>query len=421
MVKSESTNPKEEAMSSAEVPTTYKDLAKALQELSVDPNQHLYEEIIYQYEGVRLYFLSPDREVLTTLEPQLLKISLVQGDDANTPRAILQVGDWIYPLIPGVSPYYRTDYGAFILPDIYSNVEGSSISIILPSDADEDVFDCLEAILHRITSQKTEEEICEERETSEEPEHLSTWLSNKLVNGAWYISENLIKGAHKAEEFLNRGTPVLISNMPKSRRPADIPAPVFTSVRIAEDATGGVVKVTGFLAEKVSQGTVKLGQFLAPHIEKQGTKLLASGFSMPEDEASNNMKGILTVAAGAAEGFSTVYRGLETFAVILGNSLKNNTVKVVEHKYGSTAAQTTEVSLNVLGNAYATYQNTRILRPSRLAKTTAKEAVLAGKDQTQGKGIVSQYSTTLQGNRDLMNALETNPATVNNAEGSTKE
>lgn len=60
-------------------PTTYKDLAKALQELSIDPNQHLNEEIIYQHEGVRLYFLSPVGEVLTTYEPQLLKISLVEG------------------------------------------------------------------------------------------------------------------------------------------------------------------------------------------------------------------------------------------------------------------------------------------------------------------------------------------------------
>lgn len=51
-----------------------------------------------------------------------------------------------------------------------------------------------------------------------------------------------------------------------------------------------------------------MGQFLAPHIEKQGTKLLASGFSMPEEEASEKMKGVLTVAAGAVEGFSTVYR-----------------------------------------------------------------------------------------------------------------
>lgn len=53
---------------------------------------------------------------------------------------------------------------------------------------------------------------------------------------------------------------------------------------------------------------------------------------MSEREASDKMKGILTVAAGAVEGFSTVYRGLETSASILGNNLKENTVKIVEHK-----------------------------------------------------------------------------------------
>lgn len=45
------------------------------------------------------------------------------------------------------------------------------------------------------------------------------------------------------------------------------------------------------------------------------------------------MSGILTVAAGAVEGFATVYSGLETSASILGENFKNNTVKVVEHKY----------------------------------------------------------------------------------------
>lgn len=77
---------------------------------------------------------------------------------------------------------------------------------------------------------------------------------------------------------------------------------------------------------------MRLGQYLAPHIQKQGTKLLATGFNMSEREASDKMKGILTVAAGAVEGFSTVYRGLETSASILGNNLKDNTVKIVEHK-----------------------------------------------------------------------------------------
>lgn len=75
-----------------------------------------------------------------------------------------------------------------------------------------------------------------------------------------------------------------------------------------------------------------LGRYLAPHIQKQGTRLLTTGFKMSEDEASDKMNGVLTVAAGAVEGFATVYKGLESSASILGNNLTNNTVKIVEYK-----------------------------------------------------------------------------------------
>lgn len=87
-----------------------------------------------------------------------------------------------------------------------------------------------------------------------------------------------------------------------------------------------------FLAEKVGNATLRLGQYLAPHIQKQGTRLLSNGFNIPEKEAASKVRGVLTIAAGAVEGFSTVYRGLETSAGILGSSLKENTVKIVEHK-----------------------------------------------------------------------------------------
>lgn len=71
---------------------------------------------------------------------------------------------------------------------------------------------------------------------------------------------------------------------------------------------------------------------MAPHIKKQGTRLLTSGFKLTESEASDKIDEVFTIAAGAIEGFSTIYRGLETSASILGDSLKNNTVKIVEHK-----------------------------------------------------------------------------------------
>lgn len=77
--------------------------------------------------------------------------------------------------------------------------------------------------------------------------------------------------------------------------------------------------------------TSKLGKFLAPHIQKRGTQILQTAFNMSEQEASSKVNAVLTVAAGAVEGFSTVYEGLEKSALVLGKSLKDNTVKVVHH------------------------------------------------------------------------------------------
>lgn len=142
----------EEAIASAssdeERSMTYGELATALQDMSISTNQSISEQIIYTHDNVRLYFISPNGEVLSTQLPETLRISLVQGQEPNTPRAILQVGTWVYPLVPGVSPCYRTDYGAFILPNVHADIPGSSVGIILPSDADKEVFDILENILH---------------------------------------------------------------------------------------------------------------------------------------------------------------------------------------------------------------------------------------------------------------------------------
>lgn len=49
------------------------------------------------------------------------------------------------------------------------------------------------------------------------------------------------------------------------------------------------------------------------------------------------MGGVLVVAAGAVEGFGTVYTGLEKSAGILGKNLSENSVKIIEHKYGPSA------------------------------------------------------------------------------------
>lgn len=72
-----------------------------------------------------------------------------------------------------------------LISNIANYLLGSSIGIILPSDADDEVFDLLESILYGIISQPTGEAIAEWRSRKEAAasEDYSTRISDKLVNG----------------------------------------------------------------------------------------------------------------------------------------------------------------------------------------------------------------------------------------------
>lgn len=71
----------EEAVAST--PQTYSDLANALNNMSVDSvdtGDAIEAEVVFMYENVKLYFVSGNGEVSSTLSPQTLKIILVEGD-----------------------------------------------------------------------------------------------------------------------------------------------------------------------------------------------------------------------------------------------------------------------------------------------------------------------------------------------------
>lgn len=87
-----------------------------------------------------------------------------------------------------------------------------------------------------------------------------------------------------------------------------------------------------FLAGKVGSAASALGQYLAPHIQRGGTKLLSSTTKLSPEEASTKVETFLGATASAVQGIGTVYSGLETAASILGRSLSNNTVQIIEYK-----------------------------------------------------------------------------------------
>lgn len=121
------------------------------------------------------------------------------------------------------------------------------------------------------------------------------------------------------------------------------------------------------------------GRFLAPHVQRQGSKLLSYTVGMDNQKAEETMTETLKIASGTADAISTIYSGLESSAGILGQNLANNTVKIVEHKYGEPMGAVTSNTFDTVGNLYNVNRNFRIMTPKGLVKSTAKNA---------GKGIL---------------------------------
>lgn len=87
------------------------------------------------------------------------------------------------------------------------------------------------------------------------------------------------------------------------------------------------------------------------------------------------MNSVLTVAAGTIEGLGTVYEGLEKSAALLGNSLSDNSVKVIEHSYGPSAGAVAAGTFDTVGNMINISHNVTIFKPRVLAKRAGRAII----------------------------------------------
>ena len=126
---------------SSETPPSYDDAmctASAALPSSISSNSHLANtnnaDLLCRIDtGVQIYFITPEGYVSAPSYPSCLSIYLLtdgphQASSATNCEclpAFLQVGDWIYPLLPDQSPVLRTQWGSYIFPDVSSSVPGN--------------------------------------------------------------------------------------------------------------------------------------------------------------------------------------------------------------------------------------------------------------------------------------------------------
>lgn len=369
-------------------------------------------EIIFCCNGVKLYYIENNGDVVSSVEDHDLRIIRLGSDfERNldetvflqlirSSHASIEIGEevneassscsgsasedpsFVYPLIPGVSPLFRTNFKAFVLPDLQSN-DGSAIGMFIPTDVDDLVLDILVTLLKGIVKENGEVEFGDFTKLGEESERVKRSTGDKvsagIVTGAYWLSSGLVKTAQATGSLIDYSTPYILSRVNSTENPAPVSENVQKSVIVAKSLTGYAAQGTSFLAEKVGSAMTSFGKFLAPHVQRQGSKLLTYTTGIDEERAETTMIETLKIASGTAEAISTIYSGLETSANILGRNIAENSVKVVRHKYGESYGNTADSTFDTVGNLIAVNKSFNILTPKGFMKSTAKSA---------GKGIL---------------------------------
>lgn len=173
--------------------------------------------------------------------------------------------------------------------------------------------------------------------------------------------------------------------------PNSTPAKIDPTMRkVAENVRYGTnltVKVSSYLVNKLGSLATYTAKTVAPHI-RDGTSAIMTktGIAGDKTSASSTLDNVCKVGGSSLKSVVMVYDSLEKAAFSLGKNFTEQTVTVVDFKYGSEAAKLTENSLYSAGNVAQTVNNARGMKVTRtFAKATAKEAILHEKEKTAKK------------------------------------
>ncbi|KAK3576396.1 hypothetical protein CHS0354_026729 [Potamilus streckersoni] len=384
--------------------TDYSSLGDSIMTDRTHSNQNLTanaREIFCIPDGMQIFFITPEGYVSAPSYPSSLQIfqfldqPTSGASNIEQPRAFLRIGEWYYPLVPGSSPVLHATNGAYIFPDVTAPQPGFFVGLMVPdslSAAERQDFESLLASLTDLHEQEStpvvqhgtrpQKEIAISGDRTRPVPHdesvpgevsTSTKISKGIQIASEYMSWGLEKGAEKAGELIRRGSQKLKSHLHPEEKERPIDPRVQKGVMYVRQGAHVAVKVSSFIVSKLGEATMALAREVAPHIRKHGEKLLQPSIRQPSADGKSKIDGVIEVAVSGLKGFGTVYIGLENAAKDLARNIANETVDIVDHKYGSQAGQLTENALYAAGNIVMTAHNAKNLGVKALAKRAAKD------------------------------------------------
>jgi len=355
------------------------EVQNALSELNADNTKYEPQnaaELLRLENSVQIFFVTSDGKVSTFSAPETLRIFQFSQDQADSTSTFLQVGGWTHPLIPGASPCLQAENGALMFPDIYSDLPDCSVGLVLKDEISEDIRADLVNLLSQHTALKSQ--------TLLPPDQRLGSIGSAIVKGAEYLAQGIEIGAEKAGDLIEYVTDKSQKKLSKAEEDAKIGSLTKGSISAAKSATTATVKVSGYVANRVGKLTKSMAGYLAAKAEKPISGVVSTTGG---DKKQGTMAYLIDAARGGLIAYGTVYTGLESSAKVLGKNIKDNSVKVVSHKYGGDAGHVFGDACTAAGNAAMTYMNLQSLGVKGLVKKTAKET-----GKTVAKNVITGES-----------------------------
>jgi hypothetical protein len=308
-------------------------------------------ELLKLEKAVRVFSVSPSGRTSDLSAPETLRI--VTEEEGSS--LILEVGGWTRHLVPGASPFLQADSGAIIFPDVSGEQSGGSLGLVLvEGEVTEQQRQQLFSLLLQQTALPP---------SSQQPvEQQLGKLGNGLVWGAEKLAGGIEMGAEKAGELIEYVAEKAERKLVRSEEDAEVGAITRHSVNAAVAATDVTVKVSGYVADRVGDLTKMMANYLAAKVVVD-----------PNSQEEGTYSSLVDVAKGGLVAYGTVYNGLETSAKVLGNNVKQNSVKVVQHTYGSQAGDVFGGAVTAAGNPAMIFMNVQSLGAKGLVKKTAND------------------------------------------------
>lgn len=323
------------------------------------------ELIFFIPDGVQLFIIEGDDTSVPTY-PCPLEIfrfnTQTKSSTGVQAEAFMQVGPWVYPLIPEKTRVLKNDVGAYVVPNPTTDHPNMFVGIILPSDLDKQMEEDFYNFLKQFTEVRTQETT---RSLSyEEKRRLSEKIAELLIKGGEKVAWGVNFTAEKTSQIVAEQAGKHRSSVQPNEEPMYINPAVATSVHYVHRGSKIVAKCTRYLLDKVGEMGMAMGRQLAASAEKR----------FGDGRGGGLVSDAINVLGGGVVSASTVWMAMENASKTLCKNIANEAVDTVRVKYGEQASVTAHEALYATGHTSLAALQLWDLGPRSIAGRAARKA-----------------------------------------------